>query len=328
MKAKIIGILAGKNLFSQGYPFLEAIYSFLNWGDELYISDGYSNDETYKILKRLSKNKRIHVYKYKWPQLSNGRAIAAAYNNLIFTAKRRTNKSDYIFQLQANEIVHESEYTRLRSLPEEYPKTKLFIFPYNILCWKFILGYDWRFRFAKANQDIKSFGDGAFIETVNEVTLRDALKDSLKSIYKLIKTGQYYSRLFNIAANVSKRKHPALYKAYPLYPPIFRYSFIFPKNIEMKFSGHKNLWGKNGYNGIKFDDIIKHFLNKEGVETAYLEFIKNLNLHNDNTNYNDIIKRTKLENLNHPSIMKNIINLYEYKMRESVIQEILKNTSI
>ena len=52
-KGKIIGILAAKNLISQGYPFLEAIYSFLNWGDELYISDGYSNDGTFDILSKL-----------------------------------------------------------------------------------------------------------------------------------------------------------------------------------------------------------------------------------------------------------------------------------
>lgn len=328
MKAKIIGILAGKNLVSQGYPFLEAIYSFLNWGDELYISDGYSNDGTYEILERLSENKRIHTYRYKWPELNKGGAIAAAYNNLIVTAKHKADKNDYIFQLQANEVVHESKYIELRHLPEEYPKAKLFILPYNILCWKFILGYDWRSRFAKANEDIKSFGDGAFIETINEVTLRDALKDSLKGIYKLIKTGQYYFRLFNITANVSKRKPPALYKAYPLYPPVFRYSFIFPKNIEAKFSGHKNLWGTEGYNGVKFENIIEQFHNKNGLEAAYFEFIKTLNLHNDNTNYKDIIKRTKLQNLNHPSIMKDIINLYEYKIRESVIQKIIKNTNI
>ena len=128
MTVKIVGILASKNLISQGYPFLESIYSFLNWGDELYISDD-SNDGTYEILKRLAKNKRIHLYKYKWPELKEGRAIGAAYNNLIQTVKKKTNNKGYVFELQANEVAHEKSYYKLRNLPEAYLETKLFIFP-------------------------------------------------------------------------------------------------------------------------------------------------------------------------------------------------------
>ena len=36
----IVGIMATMDVLSQGYPFLEAVHSFLSWGDELMVVDG------------------------------------------------------------------------------------------------------------------------------------------------------------------------------------------------------------------------------------------------------------------------------------------------
>ena len=39
----IVGIMATMDVLSQGYPFLEAVHSFLSWGDELVVVDGSSD---------------------------------------------------------------------------------------------------------------------------------------------------------------------------------------------------------------------------------------------------------------------------------------------
>ncbi len=48
---KIIGFIPTFNVLSQGYPFLEAIYSHLNVCDDIYILDA-STDFTKRILKK------------------------------------------------------------------------------------------------------------------------------------------------------------------------------------------------------------------------------------------------------------------------------------
>ncbi|MCL4396819.1 hypothetical protein M1494_00530 [Candidatus Parvarchaeota archaeon] len=332
MKAKIIGILASKNLVSQGYPFLEAIYSFLNWGDELYISDGYSNDGTYEILERLSKNKRIHIYRYRWPELKKGASIGAAYNNLIETAKKRVGKQDYIFELQANEIAHEESYNKLRNLIKEYQQTKVFVLPYNLFCWRYILNYDWRFRLIKANSYFKSLGDGMHLEPLNEVSVHTVIRDVIGQVYRYKKHGQYYSRLFNLTVNRGKRKEPALYQVVPLYPPIFRYNLLFPENIIKKLKGHSELYKTKEYDRKDMfydaDNFLKSNYKKLNVEALYYNFIKryfnSIFININNKSYLDIIKRTELENIKHPKIMKDIINLYKYEPREEIINQIIK----
>ena len=333
MKSKIIGIMAAKNLISQGYPFLEAIYSFLNWGDELYISDGYSNDATFDLLKRLVRNKKIHVYKYEWPKVKRGKAIGYAYNNLVEYTRKRIRKEDYIFELQANEVAHEGVYEKLRNLPEEYPKTKIFILPYNSFCWKFILGYDWRFRLAKTSNKIKISGDGMHMEITKEVTYKDILRDIAGQLYRYAKNGQYYSRYFNLSVNRGKRKHPSLYKPYPIFPPIFRYSLLFPANIPFKFKGHSELYKTKQYTKDKcsFENVSMYFnknYNNSNTEELYSNFIKeyfdSIFVSHENSDYTDIIKRTQLEKLKHPKVMKGILDLYKYKIREDLIDEIIK----
>ena len=64
MRPQIIGFMPSYNLYSQGYPFLETIYSALHVVDKLYITDG-STDGTAEILKRL-RSKKIHVYHKDW----------------------------------------------------------------------------------------------------------------------------------------------------------------------------------------------------------------------------------------------------------------------
>lgn len=68
----ISGFMIVKNVLKQGYPFVEAIASALPICDEFLISDGYSTDGTFEILKRISSlNKKIRIFRYNWPKTKN-----------------------------------------------------------------------------------------------------------------------------------------------------------------------------------------------------------------------------------------------------------------
>ena len=64
MDHRSVCFMPSYNLFSQGYPFLEVIYSSLFVCDKMYIFDG-SSDETSKILSML-RNERIKIARMEW----------------------------------------------------------------------------------------------------------------------------------------------------------------------------------------------------------------------------------------------------------------------
>jgi glycosyltransferase involved in cell wall biosynthesis len=328
MERRIIGLLAVKNAVSQGYPFLESIYSFLNWGDELYISDGNSTDGTLEILKQLAKNRKIHLYNYNWPDLKKGRAIGLAYTDLIKKTQRNAKKGDYLFELQANEVASEKTYDKLRNLPEEFDGIKMFILPYNEFCGKYLLSFSWRMRLAKADNKIESLGDGMHLEILNEIPIRTFLKDMLLQSYRYFKDGEYYSKLFFTSVARPKRRNPSLYKPIPLAPPIFRYGLIFPKNMTQKISGHGKLYKTRNYieNAYKTNEMKELLEQQKDVKKFYTFFIKkyfNLLFKNEiNHTFKDIIKRTNLEGLKHPEIMKPLLNKLEYPIRKELIEKI------
>ena len=98
-------------------------------------------------------------------------------------------------------------------------------------------------------------------------------------LYRYVKNGQYYSRYFNLSVNRGKRKHPSLYKPYPIFPPIFRYSLLFPANIPFKFKGHSELYKTKQYTKDKcsFENVSMYFnknYNNSTIEGLYSNFIK------------------------------------------------------
>ena len=310
MPKKILGILAAKNLVSQGYPFLESIYSFLNWGDELYIGDD-SNDETYNVLTELSKNKRIKLFKLPWKNVTvGGAAIGLAYNDLIKTVKRKTGPDDFIYELQSNEVAHEDIYKELRSLPEEYPYYKGYFVPLNEMVGNYkIRDGTYRFRLAKADSNMSILGDGGRIELIRDVGPFKFIRDTAKTVLRYISPGMYSVRLFRYVTFDSRLKVPVLPNS------IFRYSVIFPVNYIKKIEGHKNM-----YRDKKFMDVEKLLSLKSDTDKFYREVASTL----CRTYVENKKTPVKIEEEKHPAIMKDIINSDRYVVREDLVNKIVQ----
>lgn len=108
-------IMIIKNGIKNGYPFLESIRSIVDVADEFLISDGYSEDETYAYLEVASKKfSNIRLYRDHWNISKHGEAIAVMTNMLKARAR-----CDWVYNLQADEVIHESFLQSLRYLTQQ-----------------------------------------------------------------------------------------------------------------------------------------------------------------------------------------------------------------
>jgi len=110
-----------KNAIKQGYCFWDSLCSCLPFADEIIISDGYSDDETYEYLLKF---KEVHggkipikMFRDKWDDTSYHGEVIAKISNLNLERA----KCDWIYYLQADEIIHEDSIDHIKhiaSLPD------------------------------------------------------------------------------------------------------------------------------------------------------------------------------------------------------------------
>ncbi len=121
-------IMIIKNGIKNGYPFLESIRSMVDIADEFLISDGYSEDDTYAYLMAAGeKFPHITLYRDEWSASSFGESIADITNRLKDRAR-----CDWVYNLQADEIVHEELLSQIKKISTQAPA------PYQSIGLKFL----------------------------------------------------------------------------------------------------------------------------------------------------------------------------------------------
>ncbi len=293
-----------KNVLSQGYPFVESIISALPICKEFIISDGYSDDGSYEILKKLGDiYSNIEIIRIKWPAKSaNGEILAETANN----TKELCN-GKYIFYIQANEVIHEKSILKLKSIPSLHPKVNLFHLPvYNILGKQLLFSEEFRLRLTKNNKDIVAIGDAGQLKYNNKHIINSLLnsffrikdlKDNLGNIY----TAYGFDRGEFLHINLPE--------------PIFRYYSLFKLNYLQKLSIHKKLFAdtsarfseieKKLKNSKKFEDLVYEHIKKRAIEPAF------------------VYKYEYIYPINQPKIMQPILHSKnkKYKIQESLLKK-------
>ncbi|PIU01164.1 MAG: glycosyl transferase [Bdellovibrionales bacterium CG10_big_fil_rev_8_21_14_0_10_45_34] len=97
-----------------GYPVIESILSALPLVDEFVVAVGQSDDNTVELIKSIPSNK-IRVTETFWdPEATKGGLLLSEKTNEALAQCQ----SDWCLYLQADEVLHEDDYDKIRSAIE------------------------------------------------------------------------------------------------------------------------------------------------------------------------------------------------------------------
>lgn len=245
----ISGFMIVKDVLGQGYPFVEAIASALPICDEFLISDGYSTDGTYEVLERISSlNPKVKVYKYQWPNKKDITILADVTNEA-----RSRCRFQYIFSVQANEVIHEQSAPLIKALPSMLPYVDTFSFPYLQLLNKYKLTEEFRLRFSKNLPQIVAKGDAWTLGTSRAF-------DRTKKLRCLVNPRRLSGHLSNgISLTYANSCYGPHSRAIYLPKPVFRYWSLFPKNFLEKYQRHSELFQLSNFG--ESSDILRSHVN-------------------------------------------------------------------
>jgi glycosyltransferase involved in cell wall biosynthesis len=306
-----------KNVLSQGYPFVEAIASALAICDEFLVSDGYSSDGTYEVIREIAKaNSKVKLHQDVWPEARNFSSVLRTVSNWV----RRRAQGEYLLYLQANEVIHEDCVDYIRALPEIMPDYATFAFPFIQLLSTFIFREEFRIRFAKNLDWIEAVDDAwslgvqrSFVFKVliqNPHRLPRYLGAGIRMTYANTGNAQY-SRIVCLPA------------------PVFRYYSLFPLNFVQKMRNHMRSFTEYDWKSIErflqkhadadLSSVDANMFWNEAIQ-ALTEFTNQFEKLPKKSRPNPIIRKE-----NHPQLMKCLIDnpsVSEYHVRTSLLDRI------
>ncbi|RME89635.1 MAG: glycosyltransferase family 2 protein [Candidatus Hydrogenedentota bacterium] len=107
-----------RNAIKFDYPIREAIESILPLCDEVVVAVGKSEDDTLKLIQSIPSDK-IRIVETQWDEsLREGGAVLASETNKAFDAI--SDKSDWAFYIQGDEVIHEKDYPAILEAMETY----------------------------------------------------------------------------------------------------------------------------------------------------------------------------------------------------------------
>ena len=173
-----------KNALINGYPFWESLESCLPIADEIVISEGNSDDKTMSYLEKFSERHPgiVKMFHDDWNSVNspNGEVIAEISNRNL-----RRCQHNWIYYLQADEIIHPKNYSFIRMISSSIlpVRTVEFGFVHFLESWEPIMPqnplnrpgfYNVAIRMVKNDPKIFLRGDGwTFGGETNPMTLAE-----------------------------------------------------------------------------------------------------------------------------------------------------------
>ena len=115
---QISGFTFVRNAIQYDYPVVESISSILPVVDEFIVSVGNSDDQTLSLIQSISSPK-IKIVESTWDDsLRSGGRVLAVETDKAFS--HISDKSDWAFYLQADEVVHEKYHQTILKAANQY----------------------------------------------------------------------------------------------------------------------------------------------------------------------------------------------------------------
>lgn len=119
---KVSGFTFVKNAVKYGYPVVESIKSLLPVVDEMIVCLGDSEDETNALIESIASEKIKIIHSVWDSSLREGGKVLAVETDKAMDAV--ASDSDWLFYLQADEVLHEQYYTVVLTAMEKYKADK------------------------------------------------------------------------------------------------------------------------------------------------------------------------------------------------------------
>lgn len=114
MSVKISGFTLVRNGVEFDYPFMESLRSLLPLCDEVVINVGKGTDSTLEQIRSLPHQEKIRIIETEWPlndpEKKKSGVILSEQTNIALNAC----KYDWAIYLQADEVLHEDDYSEIK----------------------------------------------------------------------------------------------------------------------------------------------------------------------------------------------------------------------
>jgi len=155
------------------YPFIEAIDSALPVADQVVICECFSDkDDTFdRLQERYGNNPKVKLVRNNWVTHFEGLSSIGNYAALQLT-------TDWKWQLQADEVIHENSYDEIRSIIQtEDPKISAFMVHYKHMLANYETEFDFCYteliRIAKRGSKWRLIGDACQLDGGDRQTVKD-----------------------------------------------------------------------------------------------------------------------------------------------------------
>ena len=182
---KVSGFTFVRNAVKYGYPVVESITSILPVVDEMIVSLGNSDDETEAVIKAIGSDKIKIVHSVWDDSLREGGKVLAVETDKAIAATAAD--SDWLFYIQADEVVHEKYHHTITEAMRRYNSDKkveglLFNYHHFYGSYKYIGdGRSWyskEIRIIRNDKHIKSYRDAQGFRWDNDRKLNVKLIDA------------------------------------------------------------------------------------------------------------------------------------------------------
>lgn len=250
---KIYGKISGYTTTynSMDYPFIESIKSMLGFCEEVVIVDGCSSDGTWEKLEELAKeDPRVKIYQneFDWNEPGMDGAQKAFARALC--------ENEFLWQMDADEVVHEDDYLKIKSITKRFPSNVDILHLPVIELWGprgEVTGrrHSWKWRMSKNKPEI-THAINAHARLTDEVSGRVYARKGMSDGCEYVNTMNYqmlpHSGFYNDRLELARLNNPEEFaglmnQVVNSLPSVYHYSwFDLPRKIQQLKKG--GVWDK------------------------------------------------------------------------------------